>query len=105
MYLTSLIQTSVSVEVLNSILYAVKWYHNIFLLEDPCVNKLVKFVLEGGKRILSKPIKKRTNRLQLMSSLNYLNFIKVDSTCLTRDLFACSYSHMRDLLEIKKFQI
>jgi hypothetical protein len=58
MYLTSLIKTSVSVEVLNSIFYAVKWYHNIFLFEDPCVDKLVKLVLEGGKRILSKPIKK-----------------------------------------------
>jgi hypothetical protein len=35
MYLTSLIQTGVSVTVLNSIFYAVKWYHNMFLFEDP----------------------------------------------------------------------
>jgi hypothetical protein len=49
---------------------------------------------------------KKENRLQLMSSLNYLIFIKVDSTCLTRDLFVCSYSHMRDfILDIKNFQI
>ena len=41
MYLTSLIQTGVSVAVLNSIFYAVKWYHNIFLFEDPCVNRLI----------------------------------------------------------------
>ena len=61
MYLSSLIQTSVSVAVLNSIFYAVKWYHTIFLFEDPCA-------LEGGKRILTKPIKKKE---QLMSSLNY----------------------------------
>jgi hypothetical protein len=104
MYLTSLIQTSVSVAVLNSILYAVKWHHNIFLFEDPCVNRLVNLVLEGGKRIC-RNLLKRKNRLQLMLSLNYLNLIKVDSTCLTRDLFACSYSYMRDFLDIKKFQI
>lgn len=59
MYLTSLIQMGVSVAVLNSNFYAVKWYHNIFLFEDPCVNRLAKLVLEGGKRILSKPIKKK----------------------------------------------
>ena len=59
MYLTSLIQTGVSVTVLNSIFYAVKWYHNMFLFEDPWVNRLVKLVLEGGNRILSKPIKKK----------------------------------------------
>ena len=66
MYLTSLIQTGVTVAVLNSIFYAVKWYHTIFLFEDPCA-------LEGGKRILTKPIKKKE---QLMSSLNYLIFHK-----------------------------
>jgi cytidylate kinase len=37
-----------------------------------------------------------------MSSLNYLNFIKVDSTCLTRDLFVCSYSHRRDFFRYKE---
>ena len=58
-YLTSLIQSGCSVSVLNSNFYAVKWYHDMHLFNDRCSNKLVNIVLEGGKRILSKPIKKK----------------------------------------------
>ena len=77
--------------------YAVTWYHNMVLCEDPFVNRLVQLVLEGGKRILTKPFKNWCHN-------NFL-FIKVDSTCLTQDLFVCSYSHMRDFLDINKCQI
>ena len=80
MYLTSLIQTGVT-----SIFYAVKWYHTIFLFEDPCA-------LEGGKRILTKPMKKKE---QLMSSLNNLIFHKGTLDLFIRDLYASSYSYIR----------
>ena len=58
-YLTRLIQSGCSVSVLNSNFYAVMWYHDMHLFNDPCSNKLVNNVLEGGKRMLSKPIKKK----------------------------------------------
>jgi hypothetical protein len=79
---TSLIHTGVSVAILNSIFYAVKWYHNIFLFEDPCVNKLMNLVLEGGKIILSKPIKKKEPItadviVKLNYSFLYLKFLYI----------------------------
>jgi hypothetical protein len=58
-YLTRLIQYDCSVSVLNSNFYAVKWYHDMHLFNDPCSNRLVNNVLEGDKKMLSKFIKKK----------------------------------------------
>ncbi|CAG2186267.1 unnamed protein product [Mytilus edulis] len=59
LYLTELIQSACSVSVLNSNFYAIKWYHELFLYPNPCCSSLSNIVLEGGKRILAKPIQKK----------------------------------------------
>jgi hypothetical protein len=55
-YLNSLVQRSVSVSVLYSNYYSIKWYHDLDLHSNPCDDKLISLLLEGGKRTLSKPI-------------------------------------------------
>jgi hypothetical protein len=105
MYLTSLIQTGVSVAVLNSIFYAVKWYHNMFLFEDPCVNRLVKLVSEGGKRILSKPIKKK-EPVTVDVIVKLYNFYKGRLDLFnSRSLCMFVLAYAGFFLDIKKFQI
>ena len=59
LYLTSLIQAGCSVAVLRSNFYAIKWYHKMYLFEDPCSSNLTNLVYEGGKRILSQPVHKK----------------------------------------------
>ena len=58
-YLNSLVQRSVSVSVLYSNYYSIKWYHDLNLHSNPCDDKLISVFLEGGKRTLSKPIIKK----------------------------------------------
>ena len=58
-YLNSLVQRSVSVSVLYSNYYSIKWYHDLNLHSNPCDDKLISMFLKGGKRTLSKPIIKK----------------------------------------------
>ena len=59
LYIGSLIQQGVSVAVLESNFYSIKWFHDINYPSNPCSDKLLNTILEGGRRILSKPIKKK----------------------------------------------
>ncbi|XP_071123255.1 uncharacterized protein [Mytilus edulis] len=58
-YIGSLIQQGVGVSVLESNFYSIKWYHDINFKYNPCSDKLLSNILEGGRRILSKPINKK----------------------------------------------
>jgi hypothetical protein len=49
----------ISVSVLYSNYYSIKWYHDLNLHSNPCDDKLISVFLEGGKRTLSKPIIKK----------------------------------------------
>ena len=64
-YLTRLIQAGCSVSVLNSNFYAVKWYHDMHLFNDPCSNKLVNNVLEGAKECCQSLLKRKNLLLQI----------------------------------------
>jgi hypothetical protein len=55
-YIGGLIQLGISVAILDSSFYAIKWYHDFYFENDPCSNKLLSLILEGGKRLLSKPV-------------------------------------------------
>ncbi|XP_021379902.1 uncharacterized protein LOC110467217 [Mizuhopecten yessoensis] len=59
-YLSYLVQQSVSVSTLNSHFYSIKWQHDFADLPNPCTDKFVLKSLEGAKRILSKPIFKKS---------------------------------------------
>ena len=58
-YLNFLIQSEVSVSVLNAAFYAIKWEHDLNLVEGVMEDKLLKMILEGGTRLLSKPTVKK----------------------------------------------
>lgn len=59
LFLCGLIQQGVSNAVLESYFYSINWFHKISLNSNPCEDNLLKLVMEGGKRILGKPIMKK----------------------------------------------
>lgn len=55
---SGLIQQGVSEAVLCSFFYSIKWYHDLHCaLYNPCDDSVIQKLMEGGKRILSKPLK------------------------------------------------
>ena len=58
-YIGGLIQQGVSVAVLESHFYAIKWYHDMNFTLNPCSDKFLSLLLEGGRRMLCKPIHKK----------------------------------------------
>lgn len=48
-----------SFHVISAAFYGIKWVHVINNLPDPTSNSWVKSLLEAGKRISSKPVKKK----------------------------------------------
>jgi site-specific recombinase XerD len=58
-YIGGLIQQEISVVILDSNYYAIKWYHDFYFENNSCSNKLLSLYLEGGKRLLSKPVCKK----------------------------------------------
>lgn len=58
-YLASLIQEGVSVSVLSSALYGIRWAYSVIGISSPTDSELVKNVYEAGKRRLSVPITKK----------------------------------------------
>lgn len=59
-FLSDLIQQGVSEAVLRSSFYSIKWYHDLHCARsNPCDDRVIHTLLEGGKRILAKPVKKK----------------------------------------------
>ncbi|XP_056016259.1 uncharacterized protein LOC125658242 [Ostrea edulis] len=58
-FLSGLVQQSVSESVLSTYFYSIKWYHDCNMCSNPCDQKILHMLMEGGKRILSKPIQKK----------------------------------------------
>ncbi|CAG2214890.1 unnamed protein product [Mytilus edulis] len=58
-YLNYLIQSGVSTAVLNAAYYSIKWEHDLNLYDSILNDKLLDMVLEGGIRLLSKPLKRK----------------------------------------------
>ena len=58
-YISGLVQQSVSESVLLAHFYSIKWFHDFYLLENPCDNKLIHMMIEGSKRILGRPVIKK----------------------------------------------
>ncbi|CAG2198497.1 unnamed protein product [Mytilus edulis] len=66
LYLGGLIQQGSSVAILDSSFYAIKWFHDFHFKHNPCSDKFLGLIYEGGRRMLSKPIiKKEPNRIVL----------------------------------------
>ena len=58
-YIGGLIQQGISVAILDSSFYGIKWYHDFYFENNPCSNKLLSLIHEGGKRLLCKPVCKK----------------------------------------------
>ena len=58
-YISGLVQKYAYESVLLAHFYSIKWYHDFNLLENPCVHKIIILMMEGSKRILSRPVSKK----------------------------------------------
>ncbi|KAJ8300270.1 hypothetical protein KUTeg_021789 [Tegillarca granosa] len=54
-----LIQRGVSVSDVESFYYSISWYHKFISSINPCDDEFIKLIMEGGRRILAKPINKK----------------------------------------------
>ena len=59
LFLGSIIQQKVSSSVLDAYFYSISWHHSLSLFTNPCQDKFISLILEGGKRMLSGPINKK----------------------------------------------
>lgn len=59
MYIGGLIQQGSSVAILDASFYSIKWFHDFNFKHNPCSDKFLGLIYEGGRRLLSKPINKK----------------------------------------------
>ena len=59
LFISELIHRKVSTAVLNSVIFSISWIHSISNVSDPCKSQVVQRMLEGAKRLLSKPRKQK----------------------------------------------
>jgi hypothetical protein len=59
LYIISLMQTLCSVAKINEVVYSIGWAHEVSGFENPCESCLVKSVVEGARRQLSRPCTKK----------------------------------------------
>lgn len=60
-YISGLVQQSVYESALLAHFYGIKWFHDFYLLENPCDNKLIHMMIEGSKRSWEASDKKGTD--------------------------------------------
>ena len=59
LFIVSLIQAGDSFQVIESVIYAIKHFHNLSGEEDPTNTKLMKLTVDAAKRLCSKPTRKK----------------------------------------------
>ena len=59
LYISSLIDQGVSLSVIQTAVYGIKWAHNIRGSSDPTSNEFIRNLLETAKRKVSKPVVKK----------------------------------------------
>ena len=80
LFMISLIQIGESFNVIESIYYAVKHFHNINSKPDPTNSTLVSYLLEAARRLCYRPsIKKQPTRYDEVSNLMVGDIILYDT--------------------------
>jgi hypothetical protein len=59
LFFIQLIQTCVSVSIIDECHYGITWVHKLTGFDDPCKFPIVSEILEAAKRILSEPVRKK----------------------------------------------
>ena len=59
LYISSLVQEGASVSKIDQAVYSIAWAHQIKGFDSPCDSVLVKNIVEGARKQLSKPIIKK----------------------------------------------
>ncbi|CAG2191767.1 unnamed protein product [Mytilus edulis] len=60
LYLQHLIDNSSHYSVVEAAFYGIKWAHHIAGVKNPCDSDFVRSILDASKRMLSRPIQKKT---------------------------------------------
>ena len=87
LFLGSIIQQKVSSSVLEAYVYSISWHHTLSLKPNPCKDNFVSLILEGGKRMLSRPINKK-EPITTDILLKLVNFYK--KSCTLPNLRTCA---------------
>lgn len=106
LYLSYLIQLEVSSSVLQNAYYAIKWEHELNLYNSVFSETFLQLILEGGTRILSKPVnKKEPITAEILQKVfnNYedLNNIKNLRICCLMLLGYAGFMRFSELANIK----
>ena len=59
LFITGLLDEDKSYSVICACVYAIKWKHSIYGLDDPTTDSFVQHLLEAAKRLRSKPTQKK----------------------------------------------
>ena len=89
LYLACLVQQSASPSPINQAFYSIRWAHNITSTISPTDSSLVKNILEGAKRRLSIPIKKKEPITPDLLSNMYDNMFRDKNLFNQRTICAC----------------
>ncbi|VDH97547.1 Hypothetical predicted protein [Mytilus galloprovincialis] len=60
LYLQHLIDNSSHYSVIEAAFYGIKWAHHIAGVKNPCDSDFVRSIIDASKRLLSRPIQKKT---------------------------------------------
>lgn len=58
-FLSGKIQGGVSESVLLAYFHSIKWFHDVHCSYNPCDEKLIHMLIQGGRRMLAKPVQKK----------------------------------------------
>jgi hypothetical protein len=98
LYLAFLVQQSSSPSPINQTFHSIRWAHNIASRSSPTDACLVKHILEGAKRRLSVPIKKKEPITPDLLSEMYDNMFCIKKLYTQRTLNACLLAYSGFLL-------
>ncbi|CAG2188210.1 unnamed protein product [Mytilus edulis] len=106
LYLACLVQQTHTPSPINQAFYSIRWAHKITSEISPTDSDLVKNILEGAKRRLSVPVKKKEPMTADMLSHMFDKFYWEDNLYNQRSICACLLSYsvfllVSDLLNLK----
>lgn len=110
LYLASLVQSSATASPITDAFYSLKWAHSIVGANEPMENFLVRTVLEGAKRKLSIPVKKKEPITPELLQKMYDKFFCFRNVYNQRSICACllayaGFLRISELLNLRRVDV
>ena len=110
LYLACLVQSSNTVSTVVQAFYSINWAHSVICVDSPTKSYLVKNVLEGAKRRLAVPIKRKNPITPDLLEKMYNKFFCIENIYNQRTICACLLSYagflrISELLNLRRCDI